>query len=733
MDDKRPIFRKEYQDYTRDFNYEKQYIEQCLTYAKIQNPNVDEVKFTEWLKDNMREEGLFPVHNPRMLMNIKDKNNDRQRSVIDLKTYLRTIQRNELRFAPTFTTYMPEHVLKSPESSFLTDGMSARKKEKKLKFQAKERGDDLMVEYHDNMQQMLKVLNNSSSGAKAPEGTILYNSTGHSTLTSICRSETSFANSINEKFLGGYRHYFNPDITIHNIVATLTWVDIPRIEQVMNKYQLHYVTPDELIEMIRRSTDLYWKAPKHFQKIIDFVKKLTPLQCSAYLYNGDLYALRRYNETFVREWLTKLINVDDLTPVPETEIDYWLGKMDADIDALVAVYLATYCDGVSIGKAMSENPSIRGLVAATVKNTVSCFEMYHDLIDVFWVTDVLPFETARLPEMMRGVVLGSDTDSSLFSVDVFWVNWYLGKAEHNSIASKIEATVVYLTTQHIAHTLGAMTGILGIHVDKRDIIAMKNEFMFSSFTTTSAGKHYFAKKEAQEGIMIRKDKMETEIKGVRLKHTKVPREITNIFKQQLYDIMNLIERDEKLSLIELTRNIAELEHRIYESIKRGESTYLQRAKVKVKDAYQNENSIYKRGHVLWEAVFADKYGHAMDPPYDAIKISTAISSKRKLQNWLEQMPDKNIAEKLKRWIDEENNGNPLETFYIPKAVVSGTGIPDELLMVCQPRKLVFTTVNPYYLLLESFGYFLQNNHLTRLVSDDFEEYRIPESIFDNDD
>lgn len=731
MQEIKPVFRKDYSEYRRNLDYVGLYVDQNVTYAKIQDPNLDEAKYREWLLTNMKKDGEFPIFNPRMLMNIKNPVNDRERKVTTMLDYLKDVTVKDLKFVPTFTTYLPEKSMESLESNFLRIGMKNRSIEKKNKFKAKERGDDIMADYHDNMQLMLKILNNSSSGAKAAKGTILYNQTGHSTLTSICRSTTSFANSTNEKFLGGYRHYFNNEVIINNILAVLTFTSIDEVQEVMEKYNLHYVTPDELMWAIKRSTDLYWVSPKHLEQIAEFVNKLTPLQCSSYLYNSDLYMLRQFNEQFVRTMFDKLVDCKTLIPLPLGEAKEWCDVMDDDLAALVAVYVADLCNGKGVRTAMSEHPDIVPIVGAVVKNTIEVFEEYRDLIKTFWVTEIMPFESARVPDMMRGVVLGSDTDSSLFSLDTHWVDWYFGQIIHDDKSMRLVATAVYMTSQHIAHILGMMTGILNIIDEKKPLIAMKNEFLFSSFTTTSAGKHYFAKKDAQEGIMIPRTKMETEIKGVRLKHGKVPADITKAFHAKLDYFMNTIEADKKVSIRDLVREVAKIEHDVYLSVKEGDGTFLQRGQVKVKDAYKTEDSIYKRGYELWEDVFAPKYGSIAPPPYDAVKVSITPNTRTKFDDWVSSFEDKELAQRLIDWVDLKNNGRHLTTFYIPQAIVRSHGVPQELVSGMQPRKLAFQITSPYYLLLESFGYFVQNDKLTRLCSDEIPEFTIPSSIYED--
>ena len=727
------LFRREYHEYKRDFDFVKQWAEQSVTYATIQDRNLDVEDFKQFIRDNIKPNGLFPPVNPRMSMIIKDQNNDRQLRQTTMMDYLKTIVKHDLKFAPTFTTYLNENQLRSVEASFLNVGMDKRNEEKKYKFIAKERGDDYMVEYHDRMQSMLKILNNSSSGAKGLAATILYNQTGHSTLTSICRSTTSFSNAINEKMLGGFRHYYSPEIIINNILAVLTYVDLQEVQNTMDNYHLHYVTPDELLWAIKRSSDLYWRSETAFQPIRDLVYKLTPLECSAYLYNGDIYMLREFNDTLIRDLFTRLINIEALTPVTVEEADNYLSIMDSDLASLIPVYTPHLCAGKSVKTACKEKPEIKPIIGAVIKNTIEVFEQHREIIKTFFVTDIAPHETSRVPDMMRGSVVGSDTDSSLTALDHNWVCWYFDRNIHGDKSRAVVATCVYIVSQHVAHVLGMMTGILNIIEEKRHLIAMKNEFLFSSFTTTSRGKHYYAKKEAQEGIMISKDKVEAEIKGVALQHTKVPRFITKQFHDVLHEVMATIENDEKIKILDLRRRVAELEYNVYKSICAGESTFLQRGQVKVNDAYKTANNLYKRGYEMWEDVFADKYGHTVEPPYDCIKIATGLNTNQKFNTWLDTLEDKDLVARFRKWVVEKNDNKPLKTFYLPQEVVNTRGLPTELMSVIDPRKLAATITAPYYLLQESFNIYEYNKSVTRLCSDDFEEWAIPDSLFSIED
>ena len=719
------LFRKEYNEYGRDLDYVRQWVEQSTTYAKIQDPNLNVEQYQNWLRTNIREDGKFPIFNPRMKMIRKDQNNDRQKYQTTMIDYLRQVHSGDLRFAPTFTTYRPEWQQKALESCFLVEGMDKRKKAKKLKFKAIEDGNELLADYYQNLQLLQKILNNSSSGAHATQGNILYNQTGHSTLTSICRSTTSFANSTNEKFLGGRRHYYNAEITINNILAVLTYTSSEETQYVIDTYGLHVLSQDDLLFVIKRSTDIYWRAEKEFAKIETFVRKLTPLQCTQYAYNSDLWVLRHFNDAFIKNWLEKLILIDQIEPLPLEEAKAWTERMDADLAALIGIYCAKLCDGRSIFRTIEDQPEYIPVVGAIIKNTMECFELYRYLIRCFWVSDIMPFSTAHVPDMMRGVVVGSDTDSSLFSIDE-WVKWYRGEVIDDPLSDALVCTLIYIVSQHIAHILGMMTGFLNVQLEKRPLIAMKNEFYFSTFITTSLGKHYVAKAKAQEGIVFKKGKEHVEIKGVGLKHSKVPAAVTKALHEKLNEYMDIGASGQPFSIKDYFTYLAELEHEIYTSIKSGQPYYLQSGQVKLKESYKTENSLYKKGYLMWEAIFATKYGHTQEPPYDTYKLDIVPDTRARMLAWVEKWEDQDLAALFLKWIEEENEGNLMQVFHVPQAIIQSTGIPEEIFKAMNVRKMVYTIVAPYYIFIESMGIFMRDpDDYSRLCSDDFPQYRIP--------
>ena len=56
-------------------------------------------------------------------------------------------------------------------------------------------------------------------------------------------------------------------------------------------------------------------------------------------------------------------------------------------------------------------------------------------------------------------------------------------------------------------------------------------------------------------------------------------------------------------------------------------------------------------------------------------------------------------------------------FLIPMDVISTKGMPEEIIQCMDIRKIVFTTMAPFYLVLETYGVYMKDKNITKLVSD----------------
>ncbi|MFO5854907.1 family B DNA polymerase, partial [Klebsiella pneumoniae] len=109
-----------------------------------------------------------------------------------------------------------------------------------------------------------------------------------SNLTSTCRTGTSYANSNNEKFIMGNRHYYTPEITKANLVNIINVADMELIQKAVTNFNLHCPTPEEVVDMVLYSTKHYWQNKYYTAQILKLATGMTPVERAAVMYVGDL-------------------------------------------------------------------------------------------------------------------------------------------------------------------------------------------------------------------------------------------------------------------------------------------------------------------------------------------------------------------------------------------------------------------------------------------------------------
>jgi len=682
--------------------------------------------------------GKFEIVDPALLCLHRNEVGDRGQHETTFTQYLKDIIENRWLFAPSMTVYEHPDVLPSLLSEYITGNITGRGKVKheaqeakmagqefKLKAEAfLKAGDTVQAKFmnrqaatmseledlKENEQTTYKIANNSLSGGQASASTILHNKSAHSSLTSTCRVGTSLGNANNEKFLAGNRHYWSPDVVKANIVSIIGHVDYELIAKAMELYGLRAPTVDETMELILYSTQHYWVNKRQVKEIRALVEGLNDLERSAFAYVGDMHHLTKFNDLPMRVFMARL-STKAKVAIDLDEAKVLIKGMDNDLKAFVSLLCSDILAGLGLGKLLEQRPDDYALIGATVKNIHQVLSDYAILINAFWVTNNMPASVAWIRDSVRQVAITSDTDSTIFTVQD-WVQWYCGKVDFSEEAFAVDYTMVYLATQSIIHVLAQLSTTLGVVPDKLNVFAMKNEFAFSVFSLTSMAKHYFAYKAAKEGNVF--SELEEEIKGVYLKDSNCPPDIMKIVTATMCGIMDTVMAGEKIQITKIMQTVADIEHGIISSVMRAESKYLARASVKDAGAYVNPGQSPYQHYLLWERVFREKYGEAPKPPYAAIKVSLDMPNKTAIAGWLESIKDPHIKEQLTRQYDGKPNAT---TLLLPKDVVEETGLPTEVLAAMNIRKLVYSTVRPFYLILESLGVFLSNDNNTKLVSD----------------
>lgn len=624
---------------------------------------------------------------------------------LPLSEYLKTVIANDEILVPTYTSYLNSKQKPSVLVEFTDNNKKRRSIAKKEAFKAQASGQDELFIIKDNEQTNMKLYNNSMSGAFASEGSILNNQTAHNTLTSIIRSITAISNASNEKIIEGNRHYYNPDVTLYNLISLTANLDRDSLSAVIDKYQLVYPSVEDVIDCIKRSTDLYWRDFRAMDELKDFITRLDDVERAAIVYIGDMYHIRKHNDQFMRNLLKQLSR-----KVTDVIIDDALTKIHK-VDELILNYAHQICLSEMRGNGKDYEKIPYGDVQtllATCYNIVNTVHEYKDFIEAIFLTHNVPASTAYLPNMMRRDVCVSDTDSTMFAVDS-WVVWYYDKLIINEESFALAGAVMFIATQCMAHGLALFSANMNVSRDKLFDLAMKPEFVFSVLCQTPVAKHYFTQYCVKEGNVLVNPTME--IKGVGLKSSAAPRSVMKHADEQMQRIIKIINNNLKISIINELKEVANLERTIKHSLITGEIEFFKQSMIKEPQSYANkpEQSPYLH-HMLWQEVFEAKYGQIDPPPYSVIKIPTIVNNITSLRKWLVDIEDRTVAAKLEAWLTKHRKTS-LPTMYLSTLQVQAFGIPEEIKLVIDVKRIILDLTSAQRLILDTIGYCVKDGYL----------------------
>jgi len=699
------IFFYDKEKYTNQLNPVKGYLEQLSHYISI--------------KKGIPLDQAAPLARTVLREHFKDKavkyfdrqeNGDRIVGESTLLQYIINNIKAKNILVPTFTSYVNTSVKKSILSEFIFENVKRRSIAKKTSHKAKALGDMNLFTAKNNEQNMMKIYNNSLSGAFAQEACILHNPTAHSTLTSITRTITSLSNASNEKLIAGNRYYPRGIDIFNNIVYISTYANIPQIKETIELYNLYVPTIEDTVNVLRYSSDLYFVDKTYYDKhIIPYLTKLSPYHLAAICYSGDLYHLRKFNSNFVKNILEEII-----TPIlVEDNSEDLVSKIysiNENVLSFVHVILFSSMKGKGKNYDEMKKLGIAGNIYHTALHVIETFRKYKPFFSCFFLNEIFPNNSYRLKNMRRRVVVLSDTDSTCFTLDE-WVKWYNGSFSINDKTLALSACIGFIGAQSIINQLAIVSKMM--NVDKNDLntLAMKTEWFWLSFFPLEVSKHYFASASVQEGNIFKEP--ELEVKGVHIKNSAITKAITQKGNELVKYIFNRISKDEKVKFNYILSEMIAVENAIELSVLKGESSFLKKSKIKNKESYaQDETKSPYQRHQFWIDVFSHKYGTIVEPPYDVVKFPTIVETRPALKEWVESIEDIEFKDRLSNWI-VVNNKTSLPTVYLNEQYVIGNGIPKEIVSIIDIKRIILDITLQYRMILEGLGVMLHEDKLIR--------------------
>lgn len=700
------------EDYKRDLNVVKKYIETSAYYlSKKTGKPVDEM--IKWIADGIKNRTI-PFKDPKILTLVRQENGDRVQDNGEgtYLGYLENIERSELIVSPTMTTYTNPKVKASLIAKYVEHNMELRDIDKKESQVAEMDGNLDLAAFKDILQTLRKVMNNSISGSHGSPGTPLYNLSAHPTLTSTCRCATSYANANNERFLAGVRHYWSYDIAIGNIASIVSNSDYKAIAETMEMYDLTVPTVEDVMYIVEESTSNYWRMSDKLNKIRDFVNTLTDLERAAYCYSQDCYTLARLNEDLVK---TMILEFATCPTVPVDNPNDYIKQLDSDRKALVSVIASDHIDGRRLEVVEKEDPVSYGIVGAAAKNVNEQLMRYSDIITTFWRTQHTPSSIYNFPSAVRKTVVVSDTDSTIFTV-ADWVKLCFGKIKFDVSGKSVAATMVYFTSQTLVHLLALFSTNMGVEKKRLHQLEMKNEYMMESLILTGKAKHYAYRTIVKEGNVYKDPKLD--IKGVTLRNSKVPPVIMNGVHTMISDIMDDVKEKGTVEVTKYLTRVGNVERMIRDAIAKGSPEYLTRTQLLPKESYKKPLSSAYFYYLMWEEVFAPKYGHIGMLPATTVKLSMTTTNKTLLTQWINSFEDPAMVSRMNNFLTTYKRTS-LKMLLVPTDVLKSGSIPKEIINGSSYRHTIYSVAEAYYLLLESLGYYSHNDKITRLVSDTY--------------
>lgn len=672
-------------------------LDQCLAYVQT----------------SMSEGGEFALTDPKTMVLYKNEQGDREKKVVKFSQFLGRVKQHKLLLSPSMAVYMPENIRQSTHAQYIAEGVANRKavKKEQLRLEGEKTPEALeLAQVRKGEQENFKTNNNSYSGATVSAATILYYKSTHSSLTSTCRTATSYANANNEKFIMGNRHYYTPEVTKANMLSLANHTDLKELATCMSKFNLHYPTADEIIEMVLYSTNHYWSNPDYTKQLHRLASGLSPIQRAAIMYVGDLYHIYKHNREMVKEFLNELSRPGTTDQVI-TKDEY--NKYDGDMQLLANFICYEEVDGRNNELLQKENPEVFDLIYATGNNIRITLSKYKLFIKAMFLTKNMPSSIHAFPTSYRRAAVISDTDSTMFTLQ-YWVEEFFGRITFSKEAKRLVFALVFLVAETVMHILAIQSTNMGVAENKLRLLAMKNEYYFAVLSLTTRSKHYYASQDALEGVMFSKARME--VKGVGLRDSKVPPRINKAAKKMMDHIITTIKREESLDLPAMLQQIGDTERAIMDSIFNGKAEYLTTGKCKRIDAYKSpDNATYKK-YEFWKEVFAPSFGHLEEPPYSFVKVSVTINNRTRFEAWLETIEDLGLRMRLKEWA-LKNKKKGITNFHVPMSVIENHGVPEVITRVANVRSVITSTMGSFYLIMESLGIMLQDKKITRLISD----------------
>ncbi len=722
-------FVKEPSHYKREMDIIGGYVDASAHFLNSRYPQFSLDYCINYVKDQMKKGGTNEMKDPRVMFISQRKRGQRKKEYGTLSTLLSEIVNDQnLIMSPAMIAYQRPEIVKSLLSEFLFGNVRKRKDYKDLKFKYEQEGNNTLKTFYDILQTSVKELNNSLSGAGVSKFNAIYCKSSHLSLTSGCRTATSYANASNERFIAGNRHYHKHNVVLQELSNAVLYGPHKEITMVLDRYGIKYPTEEDVFECIIKSSRKYWVDDAHEDFIKSYIKTMSPAARAAFVYTGDAYHLSKFNPGFVESLFEEFTAVDREYGQDELYQEDILKQLDGDKVVTVSLFKSDLMVGRKFKELKEKHPVQYDQINTTAYNFELLIHKHAELIDALWRPRYLISSIGKFRSIVREAVLASDTDSTIFTT-MYWTHKVTGQFDFSKASYNVGYLVVYFASQIVANALALLCANMGIGVEQLNMLQMKNEYYFPVFALTNISKHYFALRSAQEGVIKMKQNKETgewyktpelEMKGVHLISSKASIKFMIDFQDYIEKhILASIMQDKELSWMDIMGQPIKEELKIRHNIRTGGIDYYSREQIRDPADYKQgeDNSNYFQ-YLMWREVFAQKYGDVDNPPFYAMKIPVDLNKPRKLKRWIDNMEDRDLAKRLANFLESKDK-EAFTSILIPLQIVQIDGLPKELVEIADESRATNQIMTPYYIALQTFGAYVGNTKNTRLLTDNY--------------
>lgn len=637
--------------------------------------------------------------------------------VLDLLSYTNSVLKDKI-LSPSGSSYVRPDVRKSIFKLKLGDDGKDRSATKKIMLKAKAAGDTVLYEASNLKQSTIKIGMNSLPGAMKSAYNSVFDTANYNSITSIGRYCVMVGYAYTERLVEANIYIPNIDAAINYIVIYTRMMNVAQVSEVITHHDLYVPTTTDLENYLLGCVMNYCiVSPSEEQRLKDFIGTLSPVQRAYVYYIGCLKHLAQHNDHVFRTPMKDVLR-DDLPLLSDIQANH-LFKLDGVLAACAATINAKHLGGFQLYDTPEKNPDGAVKIVSSARRIEELIDgSYQDIFKMFLRSDNCFSDIFSHPKMVYKTTIISDTDSVIFTL-MKWVQWYTGSISFGTDAFAIVAFVILTLTKIFDHSFALMSANVGMVGDDIYQIEMKNEWIMPIMIRTAMAKHYTSINAVQEGTVL--PKPELDIKGKNLRGSDLPVITTTTVKEYIEWLHDSIYTGKPLYAAEAIAKVLRFETMAKKSIQNSERTFLPSYPIRKEEDYDKSDPESTKWFywMMWQEVYSDTYGDIVLPnkvfgmpimgkgkasrskKYIDHLMATSPEIGRKYVNFLEKHPDKNI------------------TFFI---VPVASQIPKEMFPVVDIRKLIYTNMAPFYLLLQSLGIGIQDRQssVMSLLSDLYE-------------